>query len=74
MSEVWVRCIVLEHTDQNLEFDLVFEDNCIKSVKLDAYQIRVYRGIGFRTIVEDQINQYFDQNGIRPEKIFLTFI
>lgn len=73
MSES-VRCILRHCDEQRLEFDLVFADNCIKNVQLDAYGIRAYRGAGIRSIIEDCARNYLESLGKNPEIILLTFL
>jgi hypothetical protein len=69
-----VRCILRQCDDQKLEFDLVFDDHYIKTVILDAYQVRAYRGAGIRSIIEDCARNYLENIGKNPEIILLTFI
>lgn len=71
-----VRVQLLSTFEANgmLEFVLIFPDHCEKHYSLDEYQIRSYRGIGERGIIEQCAKDYFEDIGEVLENIQLIFM
>ena len=66
-----VKCVLRHIDDQRLEFELIFDDGCIKPIHLDSYAIRAFRGAGVRNIAEYCAQNYYDNLG---ENVVLQLI
>ena len=74
MNSAHARVVLITAEDSELAFDLIFDDNCIKSCRLDSYQIRHYRGSGIRQIIEQTALDYLHSIGENVDEVYLTFI
>jgi len=57
-----------------LEFELIFPDNCQKHYKLTEYDIRAYRGLNERRLIEQKAIEYLDDIGEPSDNISLLFL
>ena len=74
MTEGHVRVVVHRDGDDCLAFDLIFEDGSYKPYKLDTYQVRQYRGLNARQVIEATAADYYDSINEPRSIIYLTFI
>lgn len=73
MSTPTVRVVIRNVNDSSLEFDLIFEDHAVKPHKLDRYQIRSFRGLSIREIIEHMAKQYYEDIETPVETVNLVF-
>lgn len=73
MSTPTVRVVIRNVNDSSLEFDLIFEDHAVKPYKLDRYQIRSFRGLSIREIIEHMAKQYYEDIETPVETVNLVF-
>lgn len=61
-------------TQPYLEFELIFPDTYQKHYKLSEYEIRAYRGLNERGIIEAKAYEYYDSLGEPCDSISLLFL
>lgn len=58
--KIIVKVVVKKSSFDELEFDVIDENGCVKSFNLDGYQIRQYRAASERDIIQNQIEQHLE--------------
>lgn len=76
MNDETVRVLVFAAPprDSNLEFRLIFNDNCEKYYAFDHYGIKQFRSANDREIIEQCAREYFEDLGQPVDFIQLIFL
>ena len=74
MTEATVKVVVHACDDSCLSFDLIFDTGHYKTITLDLYAIRAFRGLGARQIIEQAAVDYFDSLGEPVYSVKIIFI
>lgn len=60
-------------TPQGLKFDIITQDGYVKSIEMDDYEVRQFRGATIADIIEHKVLDFLHQAGYTVDTVTIVY-